>query len=203
MADAFNVLVVDDNRDVADSTADLIRSSGFSVRVVYSGQQAVRSAQANVPDCVLLDINMPVMDGYAVARALRANPATRGTKLIAFTSYSTASHAGWIKQSGFDYHLVKGVADYAELEGLLKMLREIKKLAEQTKKNSEQNAQLAGETKELLREAKTELRETKGEIKNVKTEITEVKHELREVKEELKEVKEDLKDTKRGVDDAE
>lgn len=208
MSAPFAVLIVDDNRDVADSTAVLVRSSGFTARVAYDGNQALDLARANPPDCVILDIGLPTMDGYAVARALRADPATCNAKIIAYTAYSTERHAELIRQTGFDYHFVKGMTDYTQLEKLLIMLKEIKKLAEQTKKTAEQSAELVGATKELLRDAKAEFRQTrggiaevKGDLKDVKGEIKEVKTELREVKEELKEVKEDLRETKRTAED--
>jgi two-component system, OmpR family, response regulator len=194
MSSQFSVLVVDDNRDVADSTAMLIRASGFFTRVAYGGQQALELAAADPPDCVVLDVDMPDIDGHAVARTLRANPATADVKFIAHTAYSTGRQADLIRQSGFDYHLVKGAADYAQLEELLIMLKEIKKLAEETRRTAAQSSELVGETRGLLREAKDEFRGARGDIKEIKGEIKEVKEELREVKEELKEVKADLKD---------
>jgi two-component system, OmpR family, response regulator len=197
MASRFSVLVVDDNRDVADSTATLVRASGFAARVAYGGRQALELARNEPPDCVVLDVDMPDVDGHAVVRAMRADPATAHAKFIAHTAYSTGRQADLIRQSGFDYHLVKGAADYAQLEEILNMLKEIKKLAEQTQRTAEQSAELVGETRGLLREAKAEFRDARGDLREVKGEIKEVKEELKEVKEELKEVKEDLRDTKR------
>jgi two-component system, OmpR family, response regulator len=188
----LSVLVVDDNRDAADVEALLLSHIGCQVRVAYSGEDAIRAARADPPDVVLCDIAMPRMDGYAVARGLRADPATAGAKLVAFTAFSAEPHVQRIKEAGFDYHLVKGAVDHTEVERLLHMIKEIKELAEATKQIAEQTADLTGQTKELLQEAKAEFLETKEEIR-------EVKGELKEVKEELQEVKDDLKETKRAL----
>jgi CheY-like chemotaxis protein len=192
----LSVLVVDDNRDAADVEALLLRHLGCRVRVAYSGADAVRAAREDPPDAVLCDLSMPGVDGYAVARQLRADPATAGAKLVAYTAFSGEPHAGQIKEAGFDYHLVKGAVEHAEIERLLRMIQEIKELAEQTKQLAQQNSELTGQTKELLQEATAEFRETKEEIRGVK-------EELQEVKEELKEVKDDLKETKQALGDGE
>jgi CheY-like chemotaxis protein len=194
MSEPLSVLVVDDNRDVADSTAMLVCASGFPARVAYGGRQALELAGADPPDCVVLDVKMPDIDGCTVARSLRADARTAHAKLIAFTAFSTDRYAELIREAGFDYHLVKGASDFAQMEELLTMLKEIKKLAEQTQRTAEQNAELVGETKGLLREARAEFQNACGEIKEMKGEIVEVKEELKEVKEELKEVRTDLKD---------
>jgi CheY-like chemotaxis protein len=155
-------------------------------------------AAAEPPDAIVLDVKMPDMDGRAVARAVRANPRTSHAKLIAYTAYSTGRQAESIREAGFDYHLIKGAADYAQLEELLNMLKEIKKLAEQTQRTAQQSVELVGETKGLLQEARAEFRDARGDIKEMKGEIREVKEELKEVKEELKDVKADLKEVTRG-----
>jgi len=176
----LSVLIADDNRDAADTLAALLRLRGYAVRVAYAGPAALAAALADPPDCAILDIGMPGLDGYAVARQLRAEPATRAAKLIALTGYSENEIGSRALDAGFDHHLVKGRANPAEIEELLKMLEEIKGLAT--------------ETKGLLQEAKAEFREAKAEIRETKEEIREVKEELKEVKEELKEVKEELRD---------
>src|SRR3954453_23792756 len=73
----LRVLVVDDNQDAADSLAALAGIWGDEVRAVYDGPAALAAAQSFAPDCLFLDIGMPRMDGYAVARQVRQMPALR------------------------------------------------------------------------------------------------------------------------------
>ena len=119
--DVRRVLVVDDNQDAADSLATLLGLWGYDCRVSYDGQTALQTAWEFRPDCLILDINMPGMDGCTVARRLRAVPELRGVKLVALTAYSDETHARRIQQAGFDYHLVKGES-IEELENLLTMI---------------------------------------------------------------------------------
>src|SRR5581483_11620756 len=77
------VLVIEDNRDGADSLAVLLRLFGFDARVAYGGAEGVAAAKADPPAVVLCDLALPGMDGYAVAAALRADPATAGARLVA------------------------------------------------------------------------------------------------------------------------
>src|SRR5262249_48949272 len=87
IAQPWRVLVVDDNKDMADSTAMLLRGSGHDVRVAYSGTTALDGALAYRPDAVLLDLGLPEMDGYEVARHLRQNPQFKDVLLIAVSGY--------------------------------------------------------------------------------------------------------------------
>ena len=105
----WRVLVVDDNVDSADSIAMLLQVSGHEVRVAYSGQDALDMAAKYQPDIVLLDIGLPVMDGYEVARRLRKHPDLKEVKLIAVTGYGQESDRLQSREAGFDYHLVKPV----------------------------------------------------------------------------------------------
>jgi PAS domain S-box-containing protein len=111
-------LVVDDNRDAADSLAMLLRTLGQRVAVAYDGSTAVTAAQTLRPDIVLLDIGLPDMDGYRVARALRSNPDTARTKIIAVTGYGQDEYRQKSREAGLDGHLVKPV-DLAPLKDLL------------------------------------------------------------------------------------
>ena len=179
---AITVLVVDDNQDAADSLSLFLQLAGYTVRAAYNGPAGLRAAEADPPDCVVLDINMPGTDGLTVARQLRQNPATRGVKLVALTGLSDEEYGRQIADAGFDHHLVKGRADPADIQELLIMLKEIKDLALATKEAASRNADLAGQTKELIQE-------TKADVKEIKEELKEVKQELKEVKDELKEAK--------------
>lgn len=109
----LRVLIVDDNRDNADSLAMIARAWGHEARATYSGPTALTTLPGFSPDVMIVDLAMPAMDGNAVARQVRAMPDLAGTKLIAMTGYhSGASH------ELFDHHLLKP-ADLAELEKLL------------------------------------------------------------------------------------
>jgi CheY-like chemotaxis protein len=101
------VLIVDDNLDTADSIAMLLKRSGHEVTVAYSGDKALEVAAEFLPEVVLLDIGLPEMDGYEVARRLRLDSQLKDVKLIALTGYGQDSDLQRSKHAGFDYHLVK------------------------------------------------------------------------------------------------
>jgi PAS domain S-box-containing protein len=101
------VLVVEDNRDSAESLGLLLRLSGYEVRLAYTGDDGVAAAHEWRPDAVVCDIGLPGMDGFAVARLLRKDPATAGARLIAVTGYGREEDAEKARSAGFDDHLVK------------------------------------------------------------------------------------------------
>jgi CheY-like chemotaxis protein len=113
------ILVVDDNRDAADTLSMLLDFLGYETRTAYDGQQGVDVATAFQPDLVILDINMPVMDGYEAARMLRNARGTSRAVLVALTARATPNDRAAALQAGFDYHVVKPVdgAGLAELVG--------------------------------------------------------------------------------------
>jgi two-component system OmpR family response regulator len=196
----LSVLVVDDNRDGADALGLLLGLMGCGVRVAYGGEAGIRTALADPPDCAFLDIDMPQVDGYAVARRLRDEPATRGIKLVAFTANSGEPHASRIRAAGFDRHLVKGGSP-EDLEGVLRMMEQIKSLAASTEQIAKRSVELAGQAGDLLRDAAEELRDVKAEFRDVKADLKEVKGDLKEVKQELKGVKDALAETRVPADD--
>jgi CheY-like chemotaxis protein len=112
------VLVVDDNQDAADSLALLLRLAGQDARTAYDGPSALVRATEFRPEVVFLDIGMPGMDGYEVARQLRAAPALRGIKLVALTGWGQEEDRRRSAEAGFDRHMVKPV----EPEALRKAL---------------------------------------------------------------------------------
>jgi len=112
------ILVVEDNADVAETTAAMLALSGHEVRTVHDGVEALSMVEAFAPDVVLLDIGLPRMDGYEVARRLRQLPATRDTLLVALTGYGQASDRLRGREAGFDEHLLKPV-DPAVLNALI------------------------------------------------------------------------------------
>lgn len=110
------VLVVDDHADAADALAEVLRHRGHEVRVAGDGPEAVRMADTFQPDAVLVDIGLPGMDGYAVARELRRNG--RDCLLIAVTGYGRAEDRRRAHEAGFDHFLTKPL-EIDELSRLL------------------------------------------------------------------------------------
>jgi CheY-like chemotaxis protein len=105
----FKVLVIEDSRDAAESLRILLELQGHEVHVTYSGPEGVKAALAWRPDVVVSDIGLPGMNGYGVAAALRNDPATAKTRLIALTGYGTEEDRRRSREVGFDSHLVKPV----------------------------------------------------------------------------------------------
>ncbi|MDG3003417.1 response regulator [Paludisphaera mucosa] len=100
------VLIVEDNRDTADTTAMLLRMHGFDVAVAYDGKTALRTAKGYDPDVVLLDLSLPDIDGYAVAESLRKEGLDRAS-FIAVSGHAPDEEA-WANTC-FSDHLVKPV----------------------------------------------------------------------------------------------
>jgi signal transduction histidine kinase/DNA-binding response OmpR family regulator len=124
----LRVLVVDDNRDVADSTASIMRMNGCDVHVVYDGRAAIESVQRLRPDAVLLDIGLPTIDGYLVAEHIRAQPENGRTMIVAVSGYGQEQDRLRSKSVGFDYHVVKPI-DPTVLAGLVGSLRQSREAA--------------------------------------------------------------------------
>jgi CheY-like chemotaxis protein len=114
----LRILVVDDNRDAADSLRLLLEFSGHQVAVAYSGHDGLQAAEQHRPDVVLCDIRLPGLDGYGVARKLRDNPTTAKARLIAETAYGQDEDRRRSHEAGFEHHLIKPV-DLDALQGVL------------------------------------------------------------------------------------
>ena len=112
------VLVVDDNRDAAESLGMLLKLLGVEVRVVNDGPAAIETVSAYRPAVVLLDIGMPGMDGYEVARRIRKKPEGRDVLLIALTGWGQEEDRRRTSDAGFDHHLLKP-ADLTALKSIL------------------------------------------------------------------------------------
>jgi CheY-like chemotaxis protein len=112
------VLIVDDNEDSATSMAMLLQIYGHETRVAGDGPSALAIAGEFQPNAVLLDIGLPGMDGYEVARRLRELPTMHAAVLIALTGYGGAEHRQLALDAGFNHHLVKPV-DPDEVAGLI------------------------------------------------------------------------------------
>ena len=114
----ITVLVIEDNDDARQMLCDLLGLLGHTVVAAADGQAGVDLAHQRRPDMALVDVGLPVMSGYEVARALRASPDTRGTLLVALTGYGQPEDRRRAFDAGFDEHLVKPL-DMARLQELL------------------------------------------------------------------------------------
>jgi signal transduction histidine kinase len=115
------VLVIDDNQDAADSTAMLLQVLGAQSHVAYDGEAGLAAIRAWQPDLVLLDLGMPGMDGFEVARRIRAQSATAGLPIVALTGWGQQQDRQRTAAAGFDHHLVKP-ADPQALQAVLESL---------------------------------------------------------------------------------
>ena len=107
------ILVVDDNVDVVETTTMLLSLSGHAVHSAKDGLQALQAAAQFRPEVVLLDIGLPLMDGYEVARRLRQMPEMAGALLVALTGYGQQGDRQRGKEAGFDAHMLKPVDPHA------------------------------------------------------------------------------------------
>jgi signal transduction histidine kinase/ActR/RegA family two-component response regulator len=105
----FRILLADDNVDFSSSLATLLRSLGHELLVAEDGLRALEAAPSFQPDFAFLDIGLPGLNGYALARALRANPATSATVMVAVTGWGQERDRQLAQDAGFDHHLVKPV----------------------------------------------------------------------------------------------
>ncbi len=101
------LLIVDDNQDAANSLAMLLRLQGHEVRVAFSGVAALEMTKTYSPDAVFLDIGMPGMDGYEVARRMRQQPGLGDVVLAALTGWGQQEDRRRTGEAGFNHHLVK------------------------------------------------------------------------------------------------
>jgi CheY-like chemotaxis protein len=116
------VLVVDDNVDAAEALAELLRDYGHDVATAHDGAAALDQARLHRPDIVLLDISLPEMDGYEVAKRIRNEVGLGDALLVALSGYGEDRHRRLAREAGFDHHVTKPV-DESTLEELLKLPR--------------------------------------------------------------------------------
>jgi CheY-like chemotaxis protein len=114
----MRVLVVDDNIDLVIMLTTSLRHRGYSVQSAYTGPDGLKVAQQWRPDVVILDIGLPGLDGYEVARRLRAEQSTSDARIIALTGYGRDADVELAREAGFDAHLVKPY-EFNELERLM------------------------------------------------------------------------------------
>jgi CheY-like chemotaxis protein len=116
------VLVVEDNADSAEALVLLLRMLGNEVEVALDGASGLQAAEAHRPEVVLLDIGLPEMNGYDVARKIREQPWGGQMALVALTGWGQDEDRRLAKEAGFDHHLVKPV-DPQKLMPLFQTLR--------------------------------------------------------------------------------
>jgi two-component system CheB/CheR fusion protein len=121
---ALSVLVVDDERDTADSMAMLLQAWGHTPQVAYDGLDALALAERSRPDVALLDMGLPGLDGWALARRLYEVSAERRPLLVAITGFGQQADVCRSRTSGIDLHLVKPVEPSA-LFALLERFRQV------------------------------------------------------------------------------
>jgi CheY-like chemotaxis protein len=106
----LHVLVVEDNRDSAESLRRLLQLCGYAVTVAETAKEGLDAARSIRPDVILCDIGLPDSDGFSLARALRKNPETSTARLIAVTAYGKDEDKEQSKKAGFSLHLLKPVS---------------------------------------------------------------------------------------------
>ncbi|MDP3151914.1 MAG: ATP-binding protein [Archangium sp.] len=106
----LNVLIVEDNQDNAETMCMLMELGGHAVRIAHSGRAGLERAASWRPDLILLDIGLPDLEGYEVARSLRADPHTAGCTLVALTGWGAAEDKRLSEEAGFDAHFTKPLA---------------------------------------------------------------------------------------------
>ena len=112
------VLLADDNEDFVNSLGQLLSSRGHDVRIAYDGAEALAAAREFTPEIAFVDIGMPKVHGYEVARRMRSEPATARCTLVAVTGWGQENDRARAREAGFDKHLVKPV-DPAEIDAIL------------------------------------------------------------------------------------
>jgi CheY-like chemotaxis protein len=116
------ILIVDDDVDAAEALGELLRDCGHEVATAHAGPPALDQARLQRPDVVLLDLTMPEMDGYEVAKRMRDEVGLREAVLVALSGYGEDRHLRLAREAGFDQHVTKPV-DSSTLEELLKLRR--------------------------------------------------------------------------------
>jgi CheY-like chemotaxis protein len=117
------VLVVDDNVDGAESLAMMLRIGGHEIRTAHSGPEALDAARPFKPEVVFLDIGLPGMNGYEVAKRMRTDPSLSGAVLVALTGWGSESDKQQSSQAGFDFHMTKPIEATA-IESILEYVPE-------------------------------------------------------------------------------
>lgn len=113
------ILIVDDNVDAADMTAEVLRMHGLDVEVAYGGAEALKAIKQSPPRVIFLDLGMPDMNGYDVAKALRSDGSLSHIKIVALTAWDDIVSRAKTAAAGFDLHITKP----ASLSSLLEITK--------------------------------------------------------------------------------
>ncbi len=119
------ILLVEDNEMNRDMLARRLARKGYDVVVAVDGEEGVAMARADVPDLILMDMSLPVLDGWEATRRLKADPATRPIPVIALTAHAMAGEREKYLGAGFDDYIAKPIVDERVLLGAIaRCLRE-------------------------------------------------------------------------------
>lgn len=118
MTDPLKVIVADDNADAASTLSIILRYSGYEAHAVHEPLSALELALELCPEVMLIDIEMPKMDGYQLAKAVRQDPRMGSALLVAVTAYGGDHHKAMSFEAGFDHHLLKPI-DTEEIVALI------------------------------------------------------------------------------------
>jgi CheY-like chemotaxis protein len=116
------VLVIDDNKDAAQTLAEALKLLGHEAEAIFDALQVFDKVRTYKPDILFLDIGMPHIDGYTVAKVLRQDYGYENLKLVAVTAYTTEDDRRKARQAGFDAHVGKP-ADFEIIESILEVIR--------------------------------------------------------------------------------
>jgi CheY-like chemotaxis protein len=130
----LRILIADDNRDAAELLKAVLETQGHTVKLAHDGTIALQLAKSFVPDLGLLDIGMPGMSGYELAKAIRQVPQLQATRLVALTGWGAKEDRERARDAGFDHHLTKPVS----FEALNALLAEIRAAGARTESDVEQ-----------------------------------------------------------------
>jgi len=121
---ATRILVVDDNRDAATTLGTLLANAGYEVEACFDGHEALTIAERFNPDACVLDINMPDMDGYELARRIRSQAGPRTPVLATVTAFEDYDHLAKAAEAGFDLHFTKPADPQEVVDQIGEIVRE-------------------------------------------------------------------------------
>ena len=105
----MRIVVIEDHQDTADLMHEILREAGHDVRIALTGEDGVATARAHAAEVILCDVGLPDIDGYEVARRLRADATTAHARIIALTGYDGNEESERARAAGFDRHVVKPI----------------------------------------------------------------------------------------------
>ena len=114
----LRVLIVDDNKDIAHLLSKILNQAGCETKVAYDGSEAIKTFRNFKPETALIDIGLPGINGYQVAKEIKKQYANHNVTLVAITGYGEEKDILLSKKAGFDYHLTKPI-NTGELIGLI------------------------------------------------------------------------------------